>query len=113
MYLKHNVKLAPYIWNWYAWSHLIPPHTAAMNVVERHIKIMESFIEFPDLHFEAINSKGMIGGPFINLPPNKKDNIISLLDETKKQCAKLIDVNSAIKEFDLFLQSNAVGASLE
>ena len=56
MYLKHNVKLAPYIWQWYAWSHLIAPHTAATNIVSRHMEIMKSFIDYPEMHFEAINT---------------------------------------------------------
>ncbi len=113
MYLKQNIKLAPYIWNWYAWSHLISPHTAAMNIVERHIKIMESFVAYPDMHYEAINSRGMIGGPFINLSPGKKAEVLNLLQETKIECATLIELNSLIKEFDITLQNNANGTCLE
>lgn len=113
MYLKHNVKLAPYIWNWYAWSHLIPPHTAAMNIAERHIKIMESFIDFPDMHYQAINSRGMMGGPFINLSSEKKSQISDLLQKTKQDCLPLLALNASIKEFDILLQNNAQGASLE
>ena len=113
MYLKHNVKLAPHIWSWYAWSHLISPHTAGMNVVERHMKIMESFIEYPDMHYEAINTRGMIGGPFINLPPSKQPIIKALFEKTKKECAKLIQLDADIKAFDKMLQEKAVGGSLE
>lgn len=113
MYLKHNVKLAPYIWNWYAWSHLISPHTAAMNITDRHIKIMESFVDYPDMHYEAIHSKKMIGGPFINLNPVMKREISKLLDKTKEQCRRLMQLSQDIKEFDLFIQNNSNGKSLE
>ena len=32
MYLKPNVVMEPLVDNWYAWSHLISPATAAMNI---------------------------------------------------------------------------------
>jgi len=43
VYLKPNVVIEPLIDNWYAWSHLISPATAAMNIKERHVVIMNSF----------------------------------------------------------------------
>ncbi|MEO6719971.1 MAG: hypothetical protein ABIN67_06455, partial [Ferruginibacter sp.] len=33
LYLKPNVVLEPLVDKWYAWSHLISPATAAMNIV--------------------------------------------------------------------------------
>ena len=42
MYLKSNVQLEPLVDQWYGWSHLIPPATAARNLTERHFKIMDS-----------------------------------------------------------------------
>jgi hypothetical protein len=35
LYLKPNVVVEPLVDHWYAWSHLIPPATAAMNIVGR------------------------------------------------------------------------------
>jgi L-ascorbate metabolism protein UlaG (beta-lactamase superfamily) len=113
MFLKENTIFAPYISNWYAWSALIPPHMAGANICERHIKIMESFIESPELHYEAINTRGMIGGPFINLPIASSEAIKTLLNQTKVQNANLINLHNDIKSFDIYLQKNAVGHSLE
>lgn len=42
-YLKPAIKAEPLIWDWYAWPYLIPPATAACNIVERHLKIMQSY----------------------------------------------------------------------
>ena len=33
VYLKSNVVIEPVVDNRYAWAHLIPPATAAMNVI--------------------------------------------------------------------------------
>ena len=40
--LKPTVVMEPLFDRWYAWSHLISPATAAMNIVDRHMSIIES-----------------------------------------------------------------------
>ena len=47
-YLKQNVVAEPLVNGWYAWAHLIPPVTLSRNITERHLKIMESYIESPE-----------------------------------------------------------------
>ncbi|HKX32300.1 MAG TPA: MBL fold metallo-hydrolase, partial [Blastocatellia bacterium] len=49
LYLKYNVALEPLFNQWYAWPHLIPPATAAMNMVNLHLKIMKSYVSAPEL----------------------------------------------------------------
>lgn len=55
-YLKPNAQAEPLIWQWYAWSHLIAPTTAACNIVDHHIKVMKSYIQSPQFHAEAVNN---------------------------------------------------------
>lgn len=113
VYLKDNVQFAPYVGNWYAWSHLLPPHTAAANIAERHISIMESFVDSPELHDEAINIHHMIGGPFINLHPDHKDDIDNLLANTRLANQALLKLHAAIKSFSAYLVTEAKGFSLD
>ena len=44
-YLKANVVAEPLVDGWYAWSHLIPPATFSRNLTERHLKIIDSYLE--------------------------------------------------------------------
>jgi hypothetical protein len=44
LYLKPNVVIEPLVDNWYAWSHLVSPATAAMNITGRHHTIIESYL---------------------------------------------------------------------
>lgn len=60
-YLKPNVVIEPLIDRWYAWSHLISPATAAMNVVGRHLKIINSYIQSPQIHKAAVKNPKMLG----------------------------------------------------
>jgi len=112
-YLKPSIKAEPLIWQWYAWSYLIPPHTAGCNILDRHIRIMQSYIQAPQVHEQAVKNPKFLGGPFIDLVGNQSDAIKELLELTQKDCHHLISVAKALKEWDRVLQTEAVGDSLE
>lgn len=63
VFLKPNVVMEPLIDRWYAWSHLISPATAAMNIAGRHLTIMESYLMAPELHAEAVLNPKLRGAP--------------------------------------------------
>ena len=112
-YLKPTIKIEPLIWSWYAWPYLIPPTTAGCNVTERHLKIMQSYVQNPQIHAQAVKDPKLLGGPFIDLEGQKVSEIKELIDQTKKNCETLISINNALKELDNILQSEAQGDSLE
>jgi L-ascorbate metabolism protein UlaG (beta-lactamase superfamily) len=112
-YLKPTIKAEPLIWQWYAWPHLIPPINAGCNIVERHLRIMESYVQNPQIHSQAVKDPKMLGGPFIDLDSQKIDEIKELINQTQKDCQQPILLNDAIKELDRALQSEAQGDSLE
>lgn len=112
-YLKPTIKAEPLIWRWYAWSHLIFPATAACNIVDRHLKIMQSYIQNPQIHAQAVKDPKMLGGPFIDLEGKQIDEIKELIYQTNQKCEALINLNRAIKNTDRMIQSEAKGCSLE
>ena len=75
VYLKPNVVLEPLVDDWYAWSHLISPATAAMNIVGRHHTITESYISAPSIHAEAVLNAKMRGGPFMDFGGKRVDEV--------------------------------------
>lgn len=112
-YLKPTIKAEPLIWQWYAWPQLIPPINAGCNIVERHLRIMQSYVQNPQIHSQAIKDPKLLGGPFIDLDGQKIDEIQNLISQTKKDCEQLIFLNNAFKELDKSLQTEAQGDSLE
>ena len=112
-YLKPTIKAEPLIWRWYAWPYLISPATAACNIVERHLKIMQSYVQNPNIHAQAIKDPKMLGGPFIDLEGEKVNEIKILIEDTKKHCNTLINLCAALKELDKILLSEGKGGSLE
>lgn len=61
LYLKPNVVIQPLIDRWYAWSHLIPPATPGLNHLDRHLRIMDSYVDAPQVHAHAVRDPDMAG----------------------------------------------------
>jgi L-ascorbate metabolism protein UlaG (beta-lactamase superfamily) len=112
LYLRPNVQVEPLIDGWYAWPHLIPPATAARNITERHMKIMDSYINMPQVHANAVKNPKMLGGPFIDYEGKRVDEIRALRDDIKQKRAHLFELSAALVELDNTLRESAKGYSL-
>jgi L-ascorbate metabolism protein UlaG (beta-lactamase superfamily) len=113
LYLRPDIMAEPLVHHWYAWSHLLSPATAAMNVCERHRKIMESYIQAPQVHASAVKNPALLGGPFIDYESPRVEEIKALLANTDSKQSQLIALCRAIRELDELLKREAVGSSLE
>jgi L-ascorbate metabolism protein UlaG (beta-lactamase superfamily) len=111
-FLRQNVQVEPLVDQWYAWPHLIPPATTARNIIHRHFKIMDSYINAPQIHANAVKNPKMLGGPFIDYDGKRVDEIRELRDSTKRKRAALIELSEAIDSLDSMLRSSAKGYSL-
>jgi len=112
-YLRPNVQLEPLVNQWYAWPHLIAPHTAAMHFANAHVKMMKSFIAAPDFHAAAVNNPAMRGGPFVDLPRDRVPDVKKLQDRTLKEQGLMLALGDAIKKLNELLSNEAKGQSLE
>ena len=113
LYLRHNIQVEPMFDNWYAWSHLIPPATAARNVTERHLKIMDSYVNAPQVHASAVKNPRMRGGPFVDYGGKRVDEIRMLRDQTRRARPQLLELSAAITALDEMLRTKARGFSLQ
>ena len=113
VYLKQNVMAEPLFNQWYAWSGLINPATAALYIANSHVKIMESFVAAPQVHIAALKNAKMLGGPFINYDASKVKDIKTLLDRTVTEQALMLKLAEAIKQLGQILETEADGSSLE
>lgn len=113
LFLKPNVQVEPLFDRWYAWPHLIPPATAARNLSERHLKIMDSYISAPQLHASAVKNPKMLGGPFIDYREQRVPEIAALRAATVRSRPHLLELSSAIADLDSLLRESAKGQSLQ
>ncbi|MGB3466649.1 MAG: MBL fold metallo-hydrolase [Cyclobacteriaceae bacterium] len=112
-YLKPNLVFEPLIDRWYAWSHLISPATAAMNITGRHLKIMNSYLQAPQIHEAAVKNEKMRGGPFMDYTSTRVDEIKALKDKTVEKRANMVEFSEAVQELTQMLNQSAKGHSLE
>jgi L-ascorbate metabolism protein UlaG (beta-lactamase superfamily) len=113
LYLRPNIQVEPLFDYWYAWSHLVPPATAARNMTERHFKIMDSYINAPQVHANAVKNPKLLGGPFMDFGGNRVDEIRNLREQTKRLRPRLIELSDAISTLDDTLRTQAKGFSLQ
>jgi L-ascorbate metabolism protein UlaG (beta-lactamase superfamily) len=113
VYLKQNVLTEPLFNNWYAWSYLMSPPTASMYMANSHAKIMQSFVDAPQLHVSALANPAMRGGPFVNYGPDRVGDIKALLEETGARHTHMFDMARAVQELENTLAAEAKGFSLE
>ena len=113
VYLKPNIQVDPLFNQWYAWNLLIPPVTAAVNTLERHLKMMTSFVNSPAMHAAALKNPAMRGGPFIDLDARRVPEVKQLIDTTQKRCAHLVELAKAMAQLNRTLQEKAKGMAME
>jgi L-ascorbate metabolism protein UlaG (beta-lactamase superfamily) len=113
VFLKPNVVIEPLIDSWYAWTHLLSPATAALNVTKRHMDIIDSYLHDPLAHAQAVANPKMRGGPFMDLPGQPLEEIKALRERTVRERPGLFALAAAIKELNTLLQAQAKGYSLE
>src|ERR1043166_5941090 len=113
LYLGPNIQAEPLVDHWYAWAHLIPPATAARNITERHLRIMDSYIAAPEAHSAAVKNPKLLGGPFMDYDCNQVEEISALRGKTNRERSHLLELSHAISDLDRLLEDLAKGCSLE
>jgi L-ascorbate metabolism protein UlaG (beta-lactamase superfamily) len=113
LFLKPNLVIEPLIDKWYAWSHIISPATAAMNIKGRHLKIMNSYIREPAIHAAAVLNPSMAGGPFMDYKDSKVEEIKALRESTLVNQKNLLEFADGIYSLVKLLSESATGYSLE
>lgn len=111
--LHSDVVIEPLVERWYAWSHIISPATAALNVVYRHLSLMESFVSAPDVHATACKTPSLRGGPFVDLPVSDVQAVKKLIADTKANQSVQIQFGEALREAFRLIMKQADGFSIE
>jgi len=112
LYLRQDIQVEPLVDSWYAWAHLIPPATTARNITHRHFKIMDSYLNAPQVHANAVSNPKMLGGPFIDHRRDRSAEIKELRDRTRQARAASFELSAAMEQLDEMLRTVPDGHSL-
>src|SRR4051812_10728053 len=96
VYLKKNALIEPLYNQWYAWSYLIAPQTAAMFVANAHLKLMQSFVASPQIHVSALKNPAMRGGPFLDIPAERVSEVKEIYERTLKTQHHMVELAEGV-----------------
>src|ERR1044072_546087 len=111
VYLRGDVVAEPLFNQWYAWSSLISPASAAMFVANSHLKIMQSFVDASAVHAAALKNPAMRGGPFIAYDASRTKDVKALMEKTVKEQAHVLEFVEALQRLSERLRNEADGSS--
>ncbi|KAB7846938.1 MBL fold metallo-hydrolase [Streptomyces mobaraensis] len=111
-FLRGDVEAEPLVDRWYAWVHLVAPATAAFVVVERHLRMMESYVRSPAMHAAAAANPATRSGPFLDLGGARVAEVRALLEATRARARHRREFVAAFAELDELLEG-MTGAALE
>ena len=112
-FLRPDVVVEPLVSRWYAWAHMVSPATACLNVAYRYLPLMESFVSAPSEHAAANNVPSLRGGPFVDLPASRLEEMRELISVSKHNLADMIQFGSDLKHALRLVMKNADGFSIE
>ncbi|MCX5612891.1 MBL fold metallo-hydrolase [Streptomyces sp. NBC_00047] len=112
-YLNPSVVPQPLLHRWYAWCHLVPPHTAALNLRERYLPQLRSYLRSPQVHASALSNPARYGGPFLAPYGGAPEDVEELLAATEEAAAPLLRLAEDIKEAQRMLAEQADGKPME
>ncbi|MET3498331.1 MBL fold metallo-hydrolase [Variovorax boronicumulans] len=113
LYLRPNAVARPLLNHWILWDMLLPPAQAALIIARNHLPIMESYLRAPQQHADAASTPALMGGPWMNYPTPRVDEIRDLLNRTRKVQGEMLALAGAIAALDDLLRRHAKGESLE
>jgi L-ascorbate metabolism protein UlaG (beta-lactamase superfamily) len=97
--LRQDIAVEPVIAGWYGWSYLLPPQTLARFLHNRFARIVESYLDDPQVHAAAVRQRRMHGGPWIHAHEHR-DAIEAWYLETAPRRARLEELFEAVRRLE-------------
>ncbi len=111
--LRRGTIVEPLIGKWWAWSHLISPAAASLQLANYQVPAMESYLVDPEAHVRACRDPELIGGAFVDVSPERASEIRHLLNETVRLRAAELQLAADLPRYSERLAQMATGQSLE
>jgi L-ascorbate metabolism protein UlaG (beta-lactamase superfamily) len=111
--LAASTFIEPTVGKWPAWSGLVSPIPASLNLVHHQINLMVSYLSNPAAHVAAARDPELAGGNFMDIPVSRSEEVRNLLEQTRTKRAGSIELAYVFMKFVKQLASEAQGESLE
>ncbi|MGQ4472853.1 MBL fold metallo-hydrolase [Streptomyces violaceoruber] len=112
LFLRSKVIVEPLVDRFVAQPHTVAPVPASMNLAFLHLRLLESYLQNPQVHVAASHNPELRGGYFINIPEDRADEVRDLVAAIKRDRADMLRFAEAIAEGQELLRTNATGFDL-
>jgi L-ascorbate metabolism protein UlaG (beta-lactamase superfamily) len=110
--LADSTAIEPLVNSWAAWPHIVPPMTSSLYLRNYQLKVLESFLENPDAHVQACQSRKLRSGPFVDLGRERAGEVEEFLNKTKSLMSENLKLAESFLDFHKLLVEQATGESL-
>lgn len=111
--LGDHTYVEPLVNSWMAWWLTVAPVPASLNVHSYQVPLLKAYLQSPVFHAKSEREPKLIGGSFVGIPPERANEVRSLLQKTVAEQEKRLRMAEALEEFQSFLMAEAKGQSLE
>ena len=111
--LADSTVIEPLVNQWSAWPQLLSPVPACLHLANYQLPALTSYLKDPLSHVAASRDPEMIGGPFVDLPPERAAEVERLLESTKERLGAHVELARTVTEFHNWLVDEAKGQCLE
>ena len=111
--LADSTAVEPLINNWVAWSDLISPVSYSLHMLNYQMKTLSSYLADPQIHIKACQNLKFLGGPFVDIPVDRANEVEELFQSMEKNQNQNIELAQAIIQFYNDLVQQAKGQSIE
>ncbi|MBS2532114.1 MBL fold metallo-hydrolase [Catenulispora sp. NF23] len=112
LYARPDIRVEGLINRFCAWLHVFAPVPAAMNLANLHLPMLDSFVEQPQVHADAVANPQMKGGFFINVDVARHGEIRELRDRIRKENELAERFAKAVADAEDMLRAQATGYDL-
>ena len=111
--LSESTVVEPLMDQWVAWTHVLSPVASCLHMLKYQLNTLASYLKNPDIHVTACRNPKLLGGPFVDIPMQRKQEVESLYCRIQTLRADELQLAKDLLEFQNYLAREAKGQSIE
>lgn len=113
LYLRPSAVAQPLVHRWYAWPYLLAPHTGALNLRDRLLPIVDSYLKAPHIHESVVADPRRYGAPFLDPQGASREDVRAVRDLMAKNGEARLRLADDMDRLRALLREKAVGGPME
>lgn len=111
--LAEHTCVEPLVGRWSAWPHVMAPVPFSLHLTNYQMKLLQSYLNNPDLHEKSCRNPRLLGGAFVDLPAGRASEARELLHTMEETLQDNIAFAKALTDFHNRIVREVKGESLE